>query len=133
MAWCEANHVDFLFGLARNPRLEEAIKAELITAPLESIRAGRRRGASLGRRWGSWSRRRRVVGKAEVTRGDANPRFVVTSLKPAEVVGQYLYETVYCARARWRAASRSVSATCLPIAPRCMPTSFDCGWLLELG
>jgi hypothetical protein len=29
MAGCEANHVDFLFGLVRNPRLEEAIKAEL--------------------------------------------------------------------------------------------------------
>ena len=31
MAWCEANRVDFLFGLARNERLEEAIKAELMT------------------------------------------------------------------------------------------------------
>jgi len=29
MAWCEANRVDFLFGLARNERLEQAIKPEL--------------------------------------------------------------------------------------------------------
>jgi hypothetical protein len=46
----------------------------------------------------SWSRCRRVVGKAEVTRGEANPQFVVTSLKSKEVGARYLYETVYCAR-----------------------------------
>src|SRR6202045_1910975 len=101
MAWCEANHVDFLFGLARNERLEEAIKAELMTAALESIRTGR-----AGPRFqdftrstlDSWSRERRVVGKAEVTGGEANPRFVVTSLKAKEVGGRYLYEKVYWAR-----------------------------------
>ena len=31
-------------------------------------------------------------------RRDANPRFVVTSLKPSEVAAQHLYETIYCAR-----------------------------------
>jgi len=46
----------------------------------------------------SWSRSRRVVGKAEVTRADANPRFVVTSLRSSEIAAQYLYETIYCAR-----------------------------------
>jgi hypothetical protein len=46
----------------------------------------------------SWSRRRRVVGKAEWTRGAANPRFVVTSLKPWECAARELYERVYCAR-----------------------------------
>src|SRR5689334_21660259 len=30
--------------------------------------------------------------------GRANPRFIVTSLKPAEITGRYLYEPVYCAR-----------------------------------
>ena len=101
MVWCEANRVDFLFGLARNERLEEAIKGELITATLESIRTGRSARCFKDFTWStldSWSRSRRVVGKAEVTRGDANPRFVVTSLKPKEVGARYLYETVYCAR-----------------------------------
>jgi DDE family transposase len=32
MAWCETNRVDFLFGLARNERLEAAIKPELMLA-----------------------------------------------------------------------------------------------------
>jgi Transposase DDE domain group 1 len=101
MAWCEANRVDFLFGLARNERLEEEIKAELMTAALESIRTGRPARCFKDFTFStldSWSRRRRVVGKAEVTGGKANPRFVVTSLKAAEVDGQYLYEKVYCAR-----------------------------------
>jgi hypothetical protein len=101
MAWCEANRVDFLFGLARNERLEEAIKAELMTATLEGIRTGRSARCFKDFTWStldSWSRNRRVVGKAEVTRGDANPRFVVTSLNAKEVAARYLYETVYCAR-----------------------------------
>jgi Transposase DDE domain group 1 len=101
MAWCETNRVDFLFGLARNERLEEQIKAELTTAALDSIRTGRPARCFKDFTWStldSWSSSRRVVGKAEVTGGDANPRFVVTSLKAAEVGGQYLYEKIYCAR-----------------------------------
>ena len=46
----------------------------------------------------SWSRRRRVVGKAEWTRGEPNPRLVVTSLKPRECDARILYERIYCAR-----------------------------------
>ena len=46
----------------------------------------------------SWSRRRRVVAKAEWTKGEANPRFVVTSLRRDECKAKYLYEKVYCAR-----------------------------------
>ena len=39
-----------------------------------------------------------MIGKAEWTHGEANPRFIVTSLKPAEIDGRALYEKVYCAR-----------------------------------
>jgi hypothetical protein len=45
----------------------------------------------------SWSRQRRVVGKAECTQGEANPRFVVTSLAKAEAKARPLYEKIYCA------------------------------------
>jgi Transposase DDE domain group 1 len=38
------------------------------------------------------------VGKAEFTAGEANPRFVVTSLKRSECKAKYLYERIYCAR-----------------------------------
>ncbi len=60
-----------------------------------------RHAASRTSRWStldSWSRNRRVVGKAEVTRAESNPRFVVTSLKSSEVAAQHLYEAIYCAR-----------------------------------
>ena len=46
----------------------------------------------------TWSCERRVIAKAEYTKGEANPRFVVTSLKRAECKPKYLYEKVYCAR-----------------------------------
>jgi hypothetical protein len=46
----------------------------------------------------SWSGQRRVVAKAEWTRGAANPRFVVTSLSREDAAPQRLYEEIYCAR-----------------------------------
>ncbi len=42
----------------------------------------------------SWSCSRRVIAKAEWTQGEANPRFVVTSLTRAECQPRYLYENV---------------------------------------
>ena len=41
MAWCEANRVDFLFGLARNARLVAEIAAELAQAEAEARRTGK--------------------------------------------------------------------------------------------
>ena len=101
MAWCEANDADFLFGLARNERLEAAIAAELAAARAEAEnkhRAARRYKDFSWSTRDSWSRQRRVVGKAEWTGGEANPRFVVTSLKPREIRARRLYETLYCFR-----------------------------------
>ena len=101
MAWCEANRVDYLFGLARNERLVAAIQAELSAAARDSARTGEPARRFKEFRYttrDSWSRRRRVIGKAEVTQGEANPRFIVTSLKRTEVGARYLYEKIYCAR-----------------------------------
>src|SRR6266536_2764637 len=101
MAWCEANGVDFIFGLAKNVRLNRAIGAELVMAREESRTTGQpaRRFKELV--WStrkSWSRQRRVIAKAEWTQGEANPRFIVTSLTAADGDGRRLYEDVYCAR-----------------------------------
>lgn len=46
----------------------------------------------------TWSRERRVIGKAEITVRGENPRFVVTSLPSEQVDAQTLYERIYCAR-----------------------------------
>jgi hypothetical protein len=101
MAWCEANRVDFVFGLARNARLVEELSIDLAWAEDEATRTGTSARRYKDFRWStldSWSRRRRVVGKAEWTRGEPNPRFVVTSLTPRECEARSLYERIYCAR-----------------------------------
>jgi hypothetical protein len=68
MAWCEANSVDYLFGLAKNARLNGEIAVDMAAAAEESVATGK------PARWfkdfnyrtlDSWSRERRVIGKAE--------------------------------------------------------------------
>src|ERR1700757_4282827 len=101
MAWCEGNGVDFLFGLARNERLVAEIATELDLVAAKSRRSGRPERRFKTFMWTTrrtWSCRRRVVAKAEWTKGEANPRFVVTSLRRDEGKAKYLYEKVYCAR-----------------------------------
>lgn len=103
MAWCEANDVHYLFGLAKNPRLVKQISKQLAAAKTESDttkQPARRFKEFMWTTHKSWSRRRRVVGKAEWTQGEANPRFIVTSLTKTEGYGdgQALYEKIYCAR-----------------------------------
>lgn len=101
MAWSEANQIDYVFGLARNERLVRAIGVEMQQARAETETTGqpaRRFRDWLWKTRKSWSRERRVIGKAEWTRGEANPRFIVTSLPAGEIEGRWLYEDVYCAR-----------------------------------
>jgi hypothetical protein len=101
MAWCENNGVDFLFGLAKNVRLNAEIETERAAAQEQSQRSGkpaRRFKDFTYRTRDSWSRERRVVAKAEWTEGRANPRFVVTSLAREEHEARHLYEKLYCAR-----------------------------------
>ncbi|MEW6267769.1 MAG: IS1380 family transposase [Thermodesulfobacteriota bacterium] len=101
MAWCEANGVDYVLGLARNERLQAEIAAEMdaarkeheqTQAPARVYRDFRYRTRT------SWSRERRVVGKAEYLPGKANPRFVVTSVSAEQWAAAPLYEKLYCAR-----------------------------------
>ena len=101
MAWCERHRVDYLFGLARNARLAAEIEAEMAAARAEAEVSGKPARRFRDFAWStrdSWSRTRRVIGKAEWTGGEGNPRFVVTSLRRAEAEARHLYETVYCAR-----------------------------------
>ncbi len=101
MAWCEENRVDYVFGLTRNKRLENKIAPALEEACLASRASGQAARVFRDFMWStkdSWSRRRRVIGKAEWTTLGANPRFIVTSLKPEHRVARALYEDLYCAR-----------------------------------
>lgn len=112
LAWCERQRpvVHYCFGLARNCRLEAMLADALVAA-------GARRcltGAASAREFQeleyqtreSWSRARRVVGKAEVSAQGDHPRFNVTNLPAAGLRGEdreastaaRLYEEFYCAR-----------------------------------
>ncbi|MFQ5567644.1 MAG: IS1380 family transposase [Paracoccaceae bacterium] len=101
MAWCEANGVGYVFGLARNARL----KAVLAPQAWEAERLCETTGKAARvfkdfsyRTEKTWSRPRRVVGKAEHLPDGANPRFVVTSLPRTRIDARALYEDLYCAR-----------------------------------
>jgi hypothetical protein len=101
MSWCEANGVKYLFGLAKNRRLLRRITRPMKKAKRDwasSGRAARRFIQFSYRTRSSWSRARRVVGKAEYMDKGENPRFVVTNLSSQEYEGQELYEQLYCAR-----------------------------------
>ena len=97
LRWCEWASVDYIIGVARNPRLQ-ALGAELMGQATEAFAASGEKQRRFG--WidyaaGTWDRERRVIAKAEVTAKGENPRFVLTSLQGDP---QELYDRVYCAR-----------------------------------
>ena len=102
MDWCENNNVDYVFGLARNKRLEALVAEPVAQAKQQWEETGKPARIFVEFEHetlsGSWSRKRRVVAKAEHIDGKSNPRFIVTSLTPAEWKAQPLYEDLYCAR-----------------------------------
>ena len=101
MGWCEQNHVDYLFGLARNQRLRKLIDAPMAEAKALHESTGKATRVFSGfvyKTLKSWSSERRVVAKAEYMDKGENPRFVVTSLDPPAWPDRALYEKRYCAR-----------------------------------
>jgi Transposase DDE domain group 1 len=101
MAWCEQHAVDYIFGLARNARLQRALGGEMAQAREQFEQSGEATRIFRDftyRTRKSWSCQRRVVGKAEHLARGANPRFVVTSLSAESWPAAALYEQLYCAR-----------------------------------
>jgi Transposase DDE domain group 1 len=114
MAWCEAQEeIFYCIGLARNDRLEALLSPALAAARAQHCLCGGasvRRFAELTyRTLDSWSRPRRVIGKAEASPQGDNPRFLVTNIDleglrdrqgdlVLEAMGRSLYEDFYCER-----------------------------------
>ena len=101
LAWCEAQGVEYVLGIAQNPRLKRSLAPEMERARQECERTGQAARVFKDFRYrtlDSWSRERRVIGKAEHLPRGANPRFVVTSLGAERMAARALYEEVYCAR-----------------------------------
>jgi hypothetical protein len=111
MSWCESRGVYYVLGFARNSALIQQLGPALAEARMAHVLCGgatvRRFKEFSYRTHHSWSRARRVVGKAEVNAQGQDARFVVTNL-PAQGFGpeaersrfepQRLYEECYCAR-----------------------------------
>jgi len=101
MAWCEANGIHYVLGLAKNARLRRLIEKQQLKARRlfeETGCAARVFKECRYRTLKTWSRKRRVVAKAEHLEKGSNPRFVVTSFVRKRIEARKLYEEVYCAR-----------------------------------
>ncbi len=124
MDWCDDNGVDYILGMSRSSRLVVRIAKQMKKAKKKfwkTQKPSRYYRDFKFRTRKSWSRSRRVVGKAEQIHGKENPRFVVTSLRKEDFAAQELYEEMYCARGDmenrikeqqlWLFADRTSSAT----------------------
>jgi hypothetical protein len=102
MKWCEANGVQYLLGLARNPVLQRILRGSLRSAKsmLDYNQSQAERVFKDFRyRAKSWGKnKRRVVGKAEWTQEGPNPRFIISNIPAEEIAAQDLYEREYCGR-----------------------------------
>ena len=93
--------IDYIFGLAQNPRLKKLIEAQMAQAEKqyeETKTPARVFTEFFYATEKTWSRERRVIAKAEHLDKGTNPRFVVTSLPAEQMAAQELYEKGYCAR-----------------------------------
>jgi len=112
MQWCEDNQVYYCFGFARNATVSGLLQSTF-TQLKEQLEQGDkqlpcREFVEFGyRTHNSWSRFRRLIGKAELLSKGENPRFIVTNLPQAGFTEDAdkerfkpdnLYEKFYCAR-----------------------------------
>jgi hypothetical protein len=99
--WCEANDVDYVIGLAKNAVVIRKIEKEMKSAEKKFQKTGKAVRIFKDFQYStehSWSRKRRVIAKAEHLKLGGNPRFVVTSLPSRQLGPRYIYERIYCSR-----------------------------------
>lgn len=95
--WCERNNVKYIVGVPGNKRLKKALKPTMKQAKdaFEQTEKKQRLFVEFSYAAGSWTKERRIIGKAEHTKDGANPRFIVTNIDGNP---QELYDDLYCAR-----------------------------------
>jgi hypothetical protein len=99
MAWCEANAVDYIFGLPGNAVLSRSVEAAADDVRVRRAEAAApvlRRYAETRYAAKSWTRERRVAARIEASTQGLDIRFVVTNLERGGA--EWLYDTLYCAR-----------------------------------
>jgi hypothetical protein len=99
MAWCEANGVDYILGLAGNNVVRRLFD---VAADDVCVRRAEAQAPTLRRygetRYGakSWGCTRRVAARIEASTMGLDIRYVVTNLKVGSA--EWLYDTLYCER-----------------------------------
>jgi hypothetical protein len=99
MDWCEANAVDFVFGLSGNDRLRglvEPVADDVRVRRAEADAAVLRRYSETRYAAKSWHAERRVAARIEATAQGLDIRYVVTSLTHGSA--EWVYDSLYCAR-----------------------------------
>ena len=99
MAWCEANGLDYIFGLPGNAvldRLVDPIADDVRVRRAEAQAAVVRRYTETRYGAKSWKCERRVAARIEATTKGLDIRYVVTNLPGG--TAEWLYATLYCAR-----------------------------------
>lgn len=95
--WCDKHGVGYIVGQAQNSRLNKLLEPTIHNAKEEysKTQTKQRHFTEFLYQASSWSRERKIIGKAEVTNMGENRRYIVTNLSgiPAE-----LYDKIYCAR-----------------------------------
>ena len=99
MAWCEANGVDYILGLAGNNvvrRLFDAAADDVCVRRAEAQAPTLRRYGETRYGAKSWGCTRRVAARIEASTMGLDIRYVVTNLKVGSA--EWLYDTLYCER-----------------------------------
>jgi hypothetical protein len=146
MAWCESSGVYYCLGLAKNSVLIEQLGPALADARARHCLTGasvRVFAEFAYETRTTWSRPRRIIGKAEVSRLGDNPRFLATNLPargfPGEDRARFttarLYEGFYCARGQMEnmLKQQTLDLQADRMSTITWPaTSCSCGWPLLL-
>lgn len=95
--WCDRNKVKYIVGIAKNNNLNKLLAPTMQKAKelLDETKQKQRLFTDFEYKAKSWSYKRKIVGKAEVTYMGENPRFIVTNLAGDP---EALYDKIYCAR-----------------------------------
>jgi hypothetical protein len=99
MAWCEANGIDYILGLAGNNvvrRLFDAAADDVCVRRAEAQAPTLRRYGETRYGAKSWGCTRRVAARIEASTMGLDIRYVVTNLKVGSA--EWLYDTLYCER-----------------------------------
>ena len=114
MTWCEENDVDYVFGLPGTKPLSrkvdetaDAVRTERAIGAKDVVRGY----AETRHKAGSWHKERRAVARIEATRLGLDIRFIVTNLDRGSA--EWLYETLYCARAGGKSHQAAQGSACL--------------------